>query len=117
MNFWVMTKSGKPLDEIVMDLRAWRCVADDEPFASEIAPIQFLLATKLVIVGQHHEYPLSPKLVSLAVRPLRCARDERHVKPELADRREVVRRIAIYEFDPDLGVAFIVRPQQFREES
>ncbi len=37
VDFGVATKVGEPLDEIVMNLGAWRRIADDEPFAGKVA--------------------------------------------------------------------------------
>ena len=91
-----------------MDLSAWRSVADDESFASEIVPFQFLLVAQQVVAAQHGENSFRPKLLDFAIRPMRGPGNEGNVEAKLPNGRNVIRRIAVDEFDPDLSMAPVV---------
>lgn len=56
----VMPECCKALNKIIVNFRSWRPVTDNEPFAGQILPINFLLIAKRVVARKNHSDALSP---------------------------------------------------------
>lgn len=66
---------------------------------------------------KHREYPLEPKLLACASRPLAATRYKRDVQLMLADRRQMLGGIAVNEGKFDCSVVLGERLNQIRQET
>ncbi len=111
------SKISEALYQVVVNLRSRRSIAYNEPLADEVAPVEFRLAAERVVSGKDDKYPLPPKLIDFAIGPLRRTSDERNVKSQLTNRRNMIRWIAVYQLDSNLRVLLVISTQQLRQEA
>jgi hypothetical protein len=70
-----------------------------------------------MIKWQRHEHTFEPELICFAVRPPRSARDERHIEPKLANRRDMIRWITIDQLDLHPRMLLVIGLEQFGKEA
>lgn len=74
---------------MIVDLLAWRGLADDERLLGRLAPRQLFADRERLLVRQHHDDPLGPQWRVVAAGPVPLAGQDRGIEAELADARPI----------------------------
>jgi|GEM_PF-2178126 len=62
------TTIDRASDEMIMNHRSWRKLADDELFTFKIWPIELLLSCETMVLRQRNVNPFTPKFHDFATR-------------------------------------------------
>jgi len=95
VDFGVTAEVRKSLHQIVMDLRSWRRIADNEALGGEFVPMKLIPVCQRMFTRQDNKHTLRPKLFRFAIRPFRRAGYEGDIEPKLAHGRHMLGRIAV----------------------
>ena len=104
-------------NQIIVDFLAWRNIADYEALARQIGPAKFGLVRQRMLFGQNDEDPLAPQMFRLTAIPGSRSRHECNVQIQLPDGGDVLGRISITDFHPDVRMKLPELAQEVEQKT
>ena len=113
----VVPEAREVRNQIIVDFLAWRNIADNEALARQIGPAKFGLVRQRMLFGQNDEDPLAPQMFRLTAIPGSRSRHECNVQIQLPDGGDVLGRISITDFHPDVRMKLPELAQEIEQKA